>query len=42
MCHQSDLERVSILHVPINEEHLHELRLGGHYFTELNGTILSH
>jgi len=25
--HQSDLERVSILHVALNEEHLHELRL---------------
>jgi len=27
MCHQSDLERISILHVALNEEHLHELRL---------------
>jgi len=27
MLHQSDLGRVSILHVALNEEHLHELRL---------------
>jgi len=27
MCHQSDLGRVLILHVALNEEHLHELRL---------------
>jgi len=26
-CHQSDLERVSILNVALNEEYLHELRL---------------
>jgi len=27
MCHQSDFELISILHVALNEEHLHGLRL---------------
>jgi len=27
ICHQSDLGLVLILHIALNEEHLHELRL---------------
>ena len=32
MCHQSDLGCISILHVALNEEHLHELRLHTWFF----------